>query len=122
MPKVCGAFNRVKLPRTQLIATSVCQCCDVEPFVNIVQDSSGGPYPCPCCHFVTLTERGGYEICPVCHWEDDGQDDHDADEVRGGPNYSLSLTEARANFLHIGAKDERFLPRVRRPSAEEIPT
>src|SRR5262249_6030280 len=43
-------------------------------------------YRCPCCHCLTLHERGGYEICPVCFWEDDGQDDHDADEGRGGPN------------------------------------
>jgi hypothetical protein len=27
---------------------------------------------------------------PVCFWEDDGQDDHDADLVRGGPNGALS--------------------------------
>lgn len=40
----------------------------------------------PCCGFITLTERSAYEICPVCFWEDDGQDDHDADHVRGGPN------------------------------------
>ena len=40
--------------------------------------------PCPCCGFVTLPERGADDICPVCFWEDDGQDDHDADEVRGG--------------------------------------
>jgi hypothetical protein len=37
-------------------------------------------------------------MCPVCWWEDDGQDDRDADEVRGGPNGVLSLTQARANY------------------------
>nr|WP_282707098.1 CPCC family cysteine-rich protein [Nonomuraea coxensis] len=31
-----------------------------------------GPYACPCCRYVTLGERGGFEICPVCLWEDDG--------------------------------------------------
>ncbi|WP_268249705.1 CPCC family cysteine-rich protein [Streptomyces anandii] len=40
----------------------------------------------------------GWQICPVCFWEDDGQDDHDADRVRGGPNGRLSLPEARRNF------------------------
>jgi hypothetical protein len=45
-----------------------------------------------------LTERGGYELCCLCDWEDDGQDDADADDVRGGPNGSYSLTEARENF------------------------
>jgi hypothetical protein len=58
---------------------------------------------CPCCRYYTLEERGGYEVCPVCYWEDDGQDDPHADEVRGGPNADLSLTQARINFESIGA-------------------
>jgi hypothetical protein len=49
-----------------------------EPFVNGRCPADGGPYPCPCRGFITLTGRGGYEICPVCLWDDDGQDDHDA--------------------------------------------
>jgi len=53
---------------------------------------------CPCCGHPTLGEQGGYEICGVCGWEDDGQGDDDADEVRGGPNGDYSLTEARRNF------------------------
>jgi len=31
--------------------------------------------PCPCCGHLTLRERGGFELCPECDWEDDGQDD-----------------------------------------------
>jgi hypothetical protein len=53
---------------------------------------------CPCCGYPTLTERSAYEICILCWWEDDGQDDPRADEVWGGPNHDLSLTEARRNF------------------------
>jgi hypothetical protein len=34
----------------------------------------------------------------LCGWEDDGQDDPHADEVWGGPNYELSLSQARSNF------------------------
>ena len=49
---------------------------------------------------LTLSERGGFEICSVCWWEDDGQDDADADVVRGGPNGDLSLTQARKNFRY----------------------
>ncbi|WBW96088.1 CPCC family cysteine-rich protein [Oceanirhabdus sp. W0125-5] len=30
---------------------------------------------CPCCGYQTIAERGQYEICSVCHWEDDGIDD-----------------------------------------------
>jgi hypothetical protein len=46
----------------------------------------------------TLGERGGFEICEICFWEDDGQDSDDADIIRGGPNHNYSLTEARDNF------------------------
>jgi hypothetical protein len=28
-----------------------------------------------------MRRRGGWDICPVCFWEDDGQDDPHADEV-----------------------------------------
>ncbi|WP_240918015.1 CPCC family cysteine-rich protein [Phycicoccus sp. HDW14] len=63
---------------------------------------SGGPYSCPCCGHVTLAERGGYEICDECGWEDDGQDDHDAEVVRGGPNGRESLASARAAYIGEG--------------------
>jgi Cysteine-rich CPCC len=93
----------------------------VEKFVNVEGAPGGGPYACPCCGFVTLPERSGYEICPVCFWEDDGQDDHDADEVRGGPNGMLSLTAARANFRAMGACDDRCQRFVRDPMPAERP-
>lgn len=53
---------------------------------------------CPCCFMPTLDERAGYDICPICFWEDDGQDSDDAEIVRGGPNADYALDEARANF------------------------
>ncbi len=53
---------------------------------------------CPCCYMPTLKERAGYDICPICFWEDDGQDTDDAEIVRGGSNYDYSLKEARNNF------------------------
>jgi hypothetical protein len=68
---------------------------------------------CLCCGSRTLTAPGVFELCPVCWWLDDGQDEADADVVRGGPNGTLSLTAARANFLAYGASDPRFLGRVR---------
>ena len=40
-----------------------------------------------------------------CGWEDDGQDDHDADVVRGGPNGRLSLTQARLDYAEVVAED-----------------
>lgn len=76
-------------------------------------------YRCPCCQYKTLFGRGEFEICPVCFWEDDGQDDHDADSVRGGPNQKLSLTEARQNYLQINACEREMLINVRPPLPEE---
>ncbi|MFE1312539.1 CPCC family cysteine-rich protein [Streptomyces sp. NPDC058755] len=93
----------------------------VTPFVNIHGKPEDGPCPCPCCGFLTLDERGCFEICPVCFWEDDGQDDDDADRVRGGPNGRLSLTEARRNFRALGASDERRTKFVRAPLPNEVP-
>ncbi len=60
-----------------------------------------------------------YELCPVCFWEDDGQDDHDANEVRGGPSGPFSLTQARANFVAFGASHRTFLRRVRPAAPHE---
>jgi hypothetical protein len=76
---------------------------------------------CPCCAFLTLKDRGGFEMCPVCWWVDDGQDDADADVVRGGPNGTLSLTDARANFRQLGASDPGLVRSVRQPLPDEMP-
>jgi hypothetical protein len=80
---------------------------------------NGVRFRCPCCRYLTLGERGGYEICPVCFWEDDGQDDGDAARVRGGPNGSLSLEAARRNFGAYQACEERHRVHVRPPTDEE---
>ena len=55
-------------------------------------------YECRCCRYPTLRDRGSFEICALCCWEDDGQDDLDAAIVKGGPNHDYSLAEARENF------------------------
>lgn len=70
-------------------------------------------YQCPCCRCFTLGEPAGYSICPVCFWEDDGQNDPYADEVWGGPNSDLSLTAARENFARIGACQSRLVQYTR---------
>ncbi|WP_179489102.1 CPCC family cysteine-rich protein [Granulicella arctica] len=89
-----------------------------------IEYEDGNPPPilscvCPCCNCKTLAKRGSFEICPVCFWEDDGQDNHDADEVHGGPNGALTLTEARQNFQNFGACEENMLPNVRPPYDDE---
>jgi hypothetical protein len=78
--------------------------------------------PCPCCYHETLTEPAAFEMCPVCWWEDDGQNDSDADVVRGGPNGHLSLTEARKNFEDFGASEQGFVGKVRQPLPSEVRT
>ena len=77
---------------------------------------------CPCCGYLTLSERQSYEICSVCFWEDDGQDDPHADEVWGGPNKDLSLTDGRRNYQTIGASNPAMLQHVRPPHRSEIPS
>ena len=78
-------------------------------------EQDGFWYACPCCGYPTLTERGGYDICCLCNWEDDGQDDPQANEVWGGPNGRDSLAEARANFkqywvMYSPDNDTRITP------------
>lgn len=58
-------------------------------------------YKCPCCEHKTLDEvydpdlGTGYDICPICKWEDDGTTDIDK---RSGPNRgSISDYRERMN-------------------------
>ncbi|HEY1836404.1 MAG TPA: CPCC family cysteine-rich protein [Rhizomicrobium sp.] len=81
---------------------------------------SAKTHRCPCCGYLTLQNRGANEICPVCYWEDDGQDIGDLDTVRGGPNGKLSLRDAMIAFARYGAVEERFKSKVRKPLPEEI--
>ncbi len=79
-------------------------------FTNVtkLRQSDGSLYACPCCGERTIPERGAFDMCSTCGWEDDGQDDHDADEVRGGPNGTLSLTEARIAFREQQARQKEW--------------
>ena len=94
-------------------------CDDLENRSVVEPPIEGVRYRCPCCRYRTLEERGGFDICPICFWEDDGQDDQDADVVRGGPNGSLSLAQARKNFLEFGASELEWENRVRAPGKHD---
>jgi hypothetical protein len=62
---------------------------------------------CSCCFYHTL--KGiGWEICPVCFWEDDGS--KELDQVSGANH--MTLGEARNNFLLFGAISEAYKDRV----------
>ncbi|MCG3166628.1 MAG: hypothetical protein POELPBGB_02408 [Bacteroidia bacterium] len=67
-------------------------------FDKFIGDNNLRLFTCPGCGFPTLDKRGNYEICAVCNWEDDNQDDQNADIVKGGPNAGLSLTQNRLNI------------------------
>jgi|SRR5271157_4662619 len=72
-------------------------------------------FQCPCCNYFTLSEVGGYDICPVCFWEDDGT----TNEHGFSPN-GVSLAEGRANYKEIGACEARILQHVRPPNPDEL--
>jgi hypothetical protein len=72
---------------------------DIEDWERVIKPAKAGARDnCPCCGYPTLYGRGGWGICELCDWEDDGQDDSHANEVWGGPNGKYSLAEARSNF------------------------
>jgi hypothetical protein len=77
-------------------------------------------FGCPCCRSLTLNTRGKFERCAVCGWADDGQDDRDAELVHGGPNGSLSLSEARRNYAEFRACEQPAQGSVRPPAPDEI--
>jgi hypothetical protein len=65
---------------------------------------------CPCCDYYTLQKRGRHTVCPVCFWEDDGIDLDELDEVSSANH--ISLRQARANFIRLGAADEAAISLV----------
>jgi Cysteine-rich CPCC len=113
------ANDRLRTQIIELLEGSVEHLVSSEGRFSNIQARGDGPYACPCCGYFTLSERGADEICQVCYWHDDGQDDHDAATVRGGPNHGLSLNQGRANFTKIGACSEGVLSLVRSPRSDE---
>lgn len=76
-------------------------------------------YACPCCGYATIGEPAEFEICEICFWEDDGQDDPDSEQCLGGPNQT-SLDEARFNFLVFGAASKKEQCYCRAPNESDI--
>ncbi|MDE6726418.1 MAG: hypothetical protein K2J80_00590 [Oscillospiraceae bacterium] len=94
-------------------------------------------FVCPCCGCLTLDERGCYDICPVCFWEDDAYliisdgeikgvlvdsdvCDDDLLDVPSGANHGLTLREGRENYRKIGACEENMRKHVRKPKRSEL--
>ena len=75
---------------------------------------------CPGCGFPTFSEDWFHDICDVCNWQHDGQDDPDADKIWGGPNGSLSLTENRLNIGRELSKRSKELSGLIKERPHEI--
>lgn len=73
---------------------------------------------CPCCDYISLPERGNYLICPICYWEDDGQDIDQLDEI-SSPNHGITLRQGRTHFVVFGACEWKMLPHVLKTEARE---
>src|SRR5438067_2429244 len=80
------------------------------PLTKVIKPRSadGSLYRCACCGRLTLQERGAEEVCHICFWQDEGQDDPFASDVWAASNGKLSLTQARQNFVQCGAYDPRI--------------
>ncbi|SDC16356.1 Cysteine-rich CPCC [Terribacillus halophilus] len=71
------------------------------------------PYTCPCCGYKTLDSDGGYDICPICFWEDDPfQKEHMYED--GGAN-TVSLIKAQKNYSEFGACERHVIQYTRKP-------
>ena len=75
-------------------------------------------FTCPCCGHRTLDEGpAAYELCPVCHWEDEGR--HDDDELtRQGPN-GMTLAEGQRRYRRYGSAALHIREQARPPRADE---
>lgn len=71
---------------------------------------------CPCCGYTTLPERGAYDLCPVCWWEDDAAETDAA--ALDGPN-GTTLTEGQRLYQRYGTSALHGLPHVRPPGPGE---
>lgn len=74
---------------------------------------------CPCCGYYTFIEieRGNYDICPVCFWEDDFVQEKNP-YYDGGAN-RVSLVTARNNFKKYGACEQEMVKYCRPPKENE---
>lgn len=68
----------------------------------VVEGTPEKLFACPCCKYETLKDRGSYDICPMCFWEDDGSND----TLRySAPNH-MTLAEGKSNYAKFGAVRE----------------
>ncbi|WP_373314412.1 CPCC family cysteine-rich protein [Xylanibacillus composti] len=56
-------------------------------------------FPIICFMITACSLKSSWEICRLCGWEDDGQDDPNADEVWDGPNGDYSLSARKKHYV-----------------------
>lgn len=68
-------------------------------------------YPCPCCEKLTLDhpDRGSYQTCMECCWEDDPVQLNYPDDNNGANR--VSLDQARKNYQATGCSDPNKHPK-----------
>lgn len=76
-------------------------------------------YRCYCCGYYTLSDTSD-DICHVCGWQDDIYQRENPDNG-GGPNFGVSLNEAKNNYRLFGAFSKKYLDKARKPYPEELP-
>ncbi len=104
-------FVLAEAPTDEEMAAWRAQEAEEQRFGNVVAPPRGTPYTCPCCGHPTLAERGAYDWCTECDWEDDGQDDYDSHIARRhGPNGGMSLDDARARYIASGRTRGQHVP------------
>ncbi len=62
---------------------------------------------CPVCGKRTLSERGMFEICAECGWEDEGIDGEDEEPVFA-PNGDCTIREYRKKYFEFKAEDPLY--------------
>ncbi len=87
--KYKGVKNEYLLERLRMMGVAI----------SAITGTEANFFNCPCCGYKTLEARGHYFVCPVCFWEDDGNDDPNH---YSGPNH-MRLREAQENFNEFGA-------------------
>lgn len=90
--ELLAAFQRRRDGHDQALAAS-----------NIIYNM----HTCPVCGFPTLDERGDYEVCVVCLWEDDGEGTSARDLTRVAPPNCTSMLQERVNLAGMLAHFER---------------
>lgn len=75
----------------------------------IVEGQPESLLACPCCQFQTLKERGQYIICPVCFWEDDGNNESN----KYSSSNHMTLEEGRTNYINCGVVMKSALEHIK---------